>query len=224
MASKLVWAPVAPKKQYGVGAPPASAVAGVGPGHPLVQMLKNPTPAPAPAPPAPVDYAAQAAANPNLWQDSTYNLTSANLQHQQQAGHDALNVKDQRAKDDTDKNVGLLNDSRGKAKTQTTQTANKSGLFYSGALGKQLGDVDNDYNGRVNDVNTALARTIQDDASQGSALDAAYDQGMQTAAQQAVDRWVGAAQAAQPAPAPNDPLIAALAGWNVGSKNARKAR
>lgn len=180
-----------------------------------------PTP---PVPGAPRDYAKEASENPDVWKDSTYNTALANLLNQKVQGETQLDTMGRRAVADRDQNLGLLAEGRGKAKTQTTQSANSRGLLYSGILGKQLGDVDVDYGRREGDVNQSYARGEEERASSRTALTTGYDQAQREAAAQAVDRWIAAAQGTEDPSTPSlDAYLEAMKQWNVGT-NARGRR
>lgn len=155
------------------------------------------------------------------WQDSEFNTTVANLLSQRDQGKSAIVAASRRAAEDRDRNIGLIGEGRGKAKTAATQSANKSGLFYSGTLGKNLGDVDTDYNRRVADTNTSYTRGEQDRAEQDRGLGTAYDQAWLAAAQQAQSRWQGAAQGTE---APTTPSLAALIAALNASNTKTKTR
>lgn len=155
------------------------------------------------------------------WQDSGYTTALANLLAQKGQGDNAIVAAGRRAAEDKAKNLALLTESTGKSKTAATQSANKSGLFYSGALGKNLGDIDTDSNRRAGDVNTAFTRGEEDRAAQEAGLTTQYNAAQQAAAQQAIDRWINGAAATEQASSPTlDALIAALTAKNTTS-NAR---
>lgn len=189
---------------------------------PQAFMDPNAPPAPAaPSAPPARDLAREAAENPDVWKDSAYNSTLAGLLGQKQSGETAIDTAGRRAVEDRDRNFGLLREGRGNARTQATQSANNRGLFYSGHLGKQLGEVDTDYGRREGDVGTAFTRGEEERATSRAGLTAAYDQAARDAATQAVDRWIAGAQATEAASTPSlDAVIAALNQWNVGT-NAR---
>jgi hypothetical protein len=207
------------------GRVPRAAVAGLAPAAPYMETGPQPTAVIGGVGAPSRDYAAEAAANPDVWKDSTYNTTLANLLSQKSAGETTLDAAERRASEDKSKNLGLLQEGRGKSKAQTTESANSRGLFYSGALGKQLGEVDTDYGRREGDVNTAFARGEEDRASSRSGLQTAYDQAARDASSQALDRWIAAAQGTESPSTPTlDTFISALNRWNVGSKSNARGR
>jgi hypothetical protein len=209
-----------PRRLTVPGAPMGVLPQPFAPASPFIDQNAPAAAAPA-APAAPRDYAAEAAANPDVWKDSTYNTALANLLNQKVQGESQIETAGRRAVQDRDQNLGLLAEGRGKAKTQTTQSANNRGLFYSGILGKQLGDVDTDYGRREGDVNQSFTRGEEERATSRSSLLSGFDQAQREAAAQAVDRWVAAAQGTEDQSTPSlDAYLAALNRWNVGT-NAR---
>lgn len=187
------------------------------------------TPAPFMLPPGTVPWALTPAptapgkdpSTDSSWQDSGFNSTIANLLSQRDQGRSALVAAGRRAAEDRDRNTSLIGEGRAKAKTATTQSANKSGLFYSGTLGKNLGDVDTDYDRRTTDTNTAYTRGEEDRAAASAGLDSAFNQAQQAAAQQAIDRWI---KGAAPTEDANTPSLAALIAALTGANTAPKAR
>lgn len=157
------------------------------------------TPPPPPAAPVPVKDPARDLS----WQDSGYNSAVANLLAQRDQGKSALLAAGRRAAEDRDRNVRLLGEGRGKQKVASRQSANRSGLFYSGTLGKNLGDIDSDYDRRNEDVNTQFTRAEQDRVVADAGLEGSFNQAQQTAAQQAIDRWINGAAAAEDATTPS---------------------
>lgn len=223
--SKLVFGPATPAVKALPGAKRIPGTAPVPYAPPSGYKMPDPTPPVStvgPGTPPPVAPAAKDPASDLSWQDSGYNSTIANLLSQKDQGKAALVAAGRRAVEDRDKNVGLLGESRVKQKTATTQSANKSGLFYSGTLGKNLGDVDTDFDRRTGDVNTAFARSEEDRAAQGAGLDTSFNQAQQSAAQQAIDRWINGAAATESASTPSlQAIIDALSGLNAPTVNAR---
>lgn len=209
--SKLVWGPAPKKLAWGNNAKPKNPMVGAGIGQamkaPAAPKAPFPAALPAPAPAAP----AAPPAPTNAWQDSAYNSSVANLLQSRDSGAAALDVLGRRALEDRDTTLGALGEGRVKAKTATTQSANKQGLFNSGFLGKSLGDVDTSFGRQETDVNAAFARGEQDRAAQRASLTDAFNRGNTDAAGSAWDRYVAAAAASEPATTPGlEALIAGL--------------
>lgn len=175
-----------------------------------------PTPLAAPAPAGGPDPAAFEAEK-----DSAYNNAIASLLAGKSQGEQMIASNARRASEDRSKNLGLLGEGRSKTKTAETQSANKSGLFYSGILGKRLGDVDTDYGRRENDVNTAFARDEEGRAAQLAALTQSFASGQRDAYQGAWERYINAATATEtPSTGAIDDILAAL--MKGSGSNARR--
>jgi hypothetical protein len=154
--------------------------------------------------------------------DSAYGSAIAQLLANKNAAETNLVAAGRRAAEDRSRNLGLLTEGRSKSKTAVTQSANKSGLFYSGKLGKDLGDVDTDYSRRENDVNTAFGRGEEDRAAQLANLTSAFNASQRDAYQSAWERYIGQAAASDtPSTSALDDFIAKLT--KAQSSNARRA-
>lgn len=218
--NKTVKAQAQPRRMTVPGVPLGVLPKPFAPAAPFMDPSSTSAP-PAPGVPAPRDFAREAAENPDVWKDSTYNTALANLLNQKTQGEAQLETAGRRAVQDRDQNLGLLKEGRGKARTQTTQSANSRGLFYSGILGKQLGDVDTDFGRREGDVNQSFTRGEEERAGSRSALLSGFDQASRDAQTQAVDRWIAQAQGTEDPSTPSlDAYLKALDRWTVGS-NAR---
>lgn len=86
---------------------------------------------------------------------------------------------DLQAADDTDtrelaKNQGLLNEQMPKDQLSAKQGANKAGLFYSGFLGKNLGDIETSYARRRTDLQNAYNDAVAGRGRQRQELEDLY--------------------------------------------------
>lgn len=167
-------------------------------------------------------------ANPSTYRDSDWSTAMANLLNADQTGRSNLDTADRRAKGDRDENVSLLAEGKGKSRNATTQNANNQGLFYSGILGKRLGDVDTDYGRRTADVNKAFTQGTQDRATAHTNLGSTYAQGQTAATNQAIQRALARDAVAPVAEAPSsvnlDALIKALSAGMLPGATTRNAR
>lgn len=106
--------------------------------------------------------------------DSQYtSAIAANLFRRNQ-GLANLATSDSYARTDADTSVQRLALQQSQANQNANEGANKQGLFYSGILGKRLGDIETGYKGQRDDVTTRLARVLAGNESERQTLIGQY--------------------------------------------------
>jgi hypothetical protein len=165
---------------------------------------------PHPAPVAPVAPAAPPGTAPSKLdpRDSQYFSQIAKLRFQQGVG--IRDIEQAQGWDDEDLTTSL--ERRGRRLPEDTlnakNNANKAGLFYSGALGKQLGDINTTYTDDVADINKGYTRRSAVRTAARQALEMGLPIDEAAAWTEAVGRQEGR-DAANP---PAEPSIAASGG------------
>jgi hypothetical protein len=169
---------------------PGLASAGTGQ-HPQYDATPAPVAGPPPvAPPAPTAQD-PTAVDPNSFKDSEYLAWQAQDAFERNQAHAQYNAED--ANDQTARGEAIrrLMQRRPDDLNQADVSANKSGLFYSGMLGKARGDIEADYTRQQGDIHGEYdARKSARDAAR-AALEQGYtiEEAAQLAA--AADRKVG---------------------------------
>lgn len=121
------------------------------------------TPGAPAAPAAPEDPMAK-------YKDSTYFSAVAQNIAKRTNSLAGLQEGDSRLKQDTATSLERLARNYAGQRQNLTEGANKSGLFYSGILGKRLGDAEVGYNDQVGDVNKNMTRGLFDNEAQRKGL------------------------------------------------------
>lgn len=126
---------------------------------------------PLPTPPAPPSLGPKPTPDAR---DSQYTSAIASNLFRRNQGLANLTQADSYARTDADTAVGRLALQQTQANQNATEGSNKQGLFYSGILGKRLGDIETGYKGQRDDVATRLARTLAGNEAQRQTLIGQY--------------------------------------------------
>lgn len=128
--------------------------------------------------------------------DAQYLAEAGQRLQDRQAKTNELNANTQTDSQDTAEAIRRLLQSRGEVETSTKQTANKQGLFYSGQLGKRLGDVAADFTRRQSDAQLALDRREAAREAARRAIESGAPLSEAAALAQAADRQIARDQTA----------------------------
>lgn len=170
-----------PQGMMGMGAKPAKAAQPAQPAQPMVDvagwsayrdnMLAGRGAAGAAgqpgAPAPPVDPMAKV-------KDSGYYSNLAQGIANRTTGLAGLNLSDQRLGEDRDTSLGRLARQFAQQQTNIKQGSNKQGLFYSGQLGKRLGDAETVYKDQTTDINLNAARGLENNQGTRDSLTRQY--------------------------------------------------
>lgn len=123
--------------------------------------------------------------------DAQYLAEAAQSQFNRQTNLDQLTAQDEAERNQTQEAIRRLMDTAGQQRQTTTQTAAKQGLFYSGQLGKRLGDLEAQVARQRGDVQSAYDTNARarEAARQAILSGAPLDEAAARAA--AIERQVG---------------------------------
>lgn len=138
----------------------------------------NPAVLPKPAAPAAPAAPGAAPATPGAasgdpmakYKDSSYFSAIAQNIAKRTGGLAGLQESDSRLKADNATALQRLARNYAGQRQNLTEGANKSGLFYSGILGKRLGDAETNYTDQRGDINNTMSRQLIDNEAQRKGL------------------------------------------------------
>lgn len=141
--------------------------------------------------------------------DAQYLAAAAQAQFNRQTQLDQLQAQDEAERTQTTEAIRRLMDDAGNQRQQTTQTAAKQGLFYSGQLGKRLGDLESQVSRQRADIQSSADTNARARAAARQAIlsGAPLDQAalLAEAIGRQTDRDTTAAQNRQLVPTPVKP-------------------
>jgi hypothetical protein len=146
--------------------------------------------APAQAPAQAAGPASDSNADLKAFLDSQYATNAANLKAQ--LGFKTAQVEQDDANDETSYREALrrMEAQRPRDDQSAKESANKAGLFYSGTLGKNLGDIATNYQQRADDAGAARQSRANQRSAQKTALQSGYDVDIGDLAQSAAERKI----------------------------------
>jgi hypothetical protein len=155
------------RSSAGIVHPPAQVVSPALYGGGAASLVGMTAPSPAPHPAAAPAGQQPAPTIP----DAQYLAELAQQQYARQTQIDAYNSQDATDQSSTAEAVRRLLEQRDPMLQQSKVNANKAGLFYSGQLGKQLGEIENNFARRQGDLQNDLATRTSGRAAARSALE-----------------------------------------------------
>lgn len=130
-------------------------------------------------------------AQPQDPRDSTYFSTVAKLDFQKANALNKLNTQESTQRQDLTTALQRMSAQRPADELKITQGANNAGLFYSGQLGKQMGDYANKYEQNVSDRNLSFDRSQAARVAARQAIEQGYTIDQAAALAAATERQTG---------------------------------